>query len=199
MATRPRTKAKTTPSASTDKSPQDLGASNNGDDEVQSEPLQRSETKRTNNMVADTGSVDSIITYEDDIDDAEAPPAIPADTYRGQIRNAVKRVSPNTGNEYVDVTFYISTDELPADFPANDFYPDGVLLHYRRVPTADDPTSRWQMKQFLQAIRAPKGSQLDLNDWVDKALEAAITVVHEPAMDDPDRAVHVIKRVQRCT
>jgi hypothetical protein len=116
----------------------------------------------------------SIIEYAEDLSEAEAPVPLPKGDYTAEIRGAEKKIS-GKGNEYVDVTFFISPDEYPADYTEGN--PDGMTLNYGRLSPANTTQARWGMKKFCESIGAVLGKQLDLNDWIGKS--AVVTVSHE--------------------
>lgn len=126
--------------------------------------------------------VNSIIEYDEDLANAEAPVPIPESDYAAVIRGAVKkRAKPkegeSEGKEYVDVTFFIDPDQYPADYTEGD--PDGFLCNYGmgRLRTDGSQKSRWGMKKFCENIGVELGKTLDLNDWLGKA--AVVTIKHE--------------------
>ena len=123
----------------------------------------------------------SIIEYEDDISNAEAPEPLPEGDYPAVVRSAERKVS-GAGNPYVAVGFYISPDDYPPDFPVEE-EPDGVLLTYRRVPGGTTKRDRYRMRMFCESIGAPTGSRMNLNDWI--GLNASVTVVQEDYEGEP--------------
>lgn len=117
----------------------------------------------------------SIISYAEDLEAAEAPPALPASDYPAEIRGAEIKTSAK-GNKYVNVTFIVSPDDYPAD--ATDLDMDGTVLSYMNLNPADTVKARFGMKKFAQAIGVTLGKKLDLNDWIGKT--ALISVINEP-------------------
>lgn len=129
-----------------------------------------SDQKQTRTHMSDT----SIIEYAEDLAEAEAPVPLPKGDYPAEIRSAEKKTSAK-GNEYVDVVFFISPDEYPADYTEGN--PDGTSLNYGRLNPAPTTQARWGMKKFCESIGATLGRTLDLNDWIGKT--AIVSVVHE--------------------
>lgn len=121
--------------------------------------------------------VNSIIEYDEDLADAEAPVPLPRGDYTAEIRGAERKKSKAGDKEYVNVTFYISADQYPADYTEGD--PDGTILSYGmgRLSTGGDRKSRWNMKKFAEGIGAELGKTLDLNTFLGKA--ATVTVINE--------------------
>lgn len=117
--------------------------------------------------------VASIIEYSEDIADVEQPEPLPMGDYPITIRAAEAKESVNTGNKYAAVSCYISPDDFPADYPAENA-PDGKTIIFRRVSLEDTPQARFGMRRFCEAIGAPMSSRIDINDWV--GLEATAVV-----------------------
>ena len=125
-------------------------------------------------MVDETEDMPSIIEYSMDLGQQEAPPPLPAREYTGTIRSAVKKVSQK-GTSYAEVAFFIPSDQYPADFTEGN--PEGTTLVFRRVSLEDNPQARYGTRRFIEAIGAPLGRRIDLNEWAGR--EAAIEVTHE--------------------
>lgn len=117
--------------------------------------------------------MNSIITYAEDLADAEAPVALPKNDYPAEIVAATDDVSANSGKRRADVTFVIKPEDFPADYADAESFPDGKQVHYY-VSSEPDKGSRFRMKKFCQAIGAPMGSQLDLNEWIGKVAIVSI-------------------------
>lgn len=126
-------------------------------------------TKESTNM-----SEASIIEFSEDISNAEAPAPLPVGDYPAEIRGAERKTSAK-GNPYGSVTFFIAPENYPADFVEGD--PDGMTLLYNRVTLDDSPQGRYRMRKFCEAIGAPMGSKVDLNDWV--GLTATVSIGHD--------------------
>jgi hypothetical protein len=129
-----------------------------------------SETKRNTNM----SEVSSIIEFDEDIANAEAPVPLPVGDYPAEIRGATKKTS-GAGNDYAQVTVFIAPEAYPADYSEGD--PDGTTLTYNRVSLMNTPAARHRLRKFLEAIGAPAGKTIDLNDWVGRS--ATVAVQHD--------------------
>lgn len=123
-----------------------------------------------NQTMSDT----SIIEYQDDLADAEAPPILPVGDYPAEIRGAEIKTS-GKGNEYINVTFVITPENYPADF--TDGPEEGIQLSYGRLSPANETRARYNMKKFVESIGGKLGKQLDLNDWI--GLSANVALVHD--------------------
>lgn len=117
----------------------------------------------------------SVVTFSDDIADAEAPPPLPANDYPAMITAVVPKVSQRN-TKYAEVQWRIDPSAYPADFDASN-NPNGVSIYYRRLSLEDNPNARYQMKLFCTAIGAPMSKNIDVSEWV--GLEATVTVKHE--------------------
>lgn len=147
------------------------------DDEAKSEVVSRVMPQSTVNKRETMSEVNSIIEYDEDLADAEAPVPLPKGDYTAEIRGAERKKAKNGDKEYVNVTLFISADQYPADYTEGD--PDGTILSYGmgRLSTAGDRKSRWNMKKFCENIGAELGKSLDLNTFLGKA--ATVTVINE--------------------
>jgi len=117
----------------------------------------------------------SIIEFDADISQQEAPEPLPVGTYSAQITEVESKVS-QSGNKYAAVSFYVSVDDFPADYPVEN-NPDGVRLVYRRASLMDTNQGRYGLRKFCESIGAPMSTRIDLNDWV--GLEATVEVDHD--------------------
>lgn len=118
----------------------------------------------------------SIISYSADISEAEAPPALPANSYPAKIVEVSHGISQSSGKRRVDVTWRIQPEDYPADYEGADSFPDGKDVH-QYVSTEDTPNQRFRMRKFCEAIGAPMGTNLDHNEWIGKS--AIITIENE--------------------
>lgn len=117
----------------------------------------------------------SIIEYASSLDEAEAPVPLPAGDYPAEIRG-VERKTSGKGNEYINVTFFISPENYPADY--TDGSEDGAILSYGRLSPDDTVRARYGMKRFAEAIGAKTSTkQVDLNEWI--GCTAIVTVVND--------------------
>lgn len=108
----------------------------------------------------------SMFEFAQDISTQEAPPPLPPGTYLGEITGAIAKQS-NKGNTYIEVAFQINPEQWPADF--NPSVRDPLKLYYRRLVVAPDTDrNRYSLKKFCEAIHAPMGRRIDINDWVGK-------------------------------
>jgi len=117
----------------------------------------------------------SVIEFDEDISEAEAPVPLPVGDYPAEIRSAVPKSAVQTGNPYASVGFFVSADAYPADYTEGE--PDGMLLTFNRVSLQNTPAGRHRLRKFIEAIGAPAGNKIDLNDWVGRT--ATVTISHD--------------------
>ncbi len=125
----------------------------------------------------------SVVEYSVNLKDQDPPKPLPANNYVGVITAAEKRMSQR-GTVYGAITFNISPDQYPADFTEGN--PTGTVIVYRRVSLEDHPQARYGCRRFCEAIGAPLGKRIDVNEWV--GLEAKLEV-GEDTFEGVTRAV----------
>lgn len=109
----------------------------------------------------------SILTFGEDISDAEAPKALPANDYPGEITEVGVAPSKSSGKPRAAVTFRIAPEDFPADYEDSDAFADGKFVT-TYIPCGDDKASRWRVRRFCEAIGAPLGATVDTNSWIGK-------------------------------
>lgn len=117
----------------------------------------------------------SVIEFDEDIAEAEAPVPLPVGDYPAEVRGATHKTGNTSGNPYAAVQFYISSEAYPADYTEGE--PDGMLLTFNRVSLQNTPAGRHRLRKFIEAIGAPAGTKIDLNDWVGRT--ATVTIAHD--------------------
>ena len=123
----------------------------------------------------DNANPASVIEFSTDLNEQEAPVPLPEGDYEAEIRSVEIKESQRK-TKYAEVTFLISPDQYPADF-SEDGNPDGEILKYRRVSLEDNPRSRFNTRKFIEAIGAPLGKRIDLNQWI--GCRANVTIGHD--------------------
>jgi len=141
--------------------------------DVAKEASLASKKKEEKKMV--DNALPSIIEFDEDIAEAEAPVPLPVGDYPAEVRGAVQKTANQSGNPYASVQFFINADAYPADYTEGE--PDGMLLTFNRVSLQNTPAGRHRLRKFLEAIGAPAGSKIDLNDWVGRT--ATVTISHD--------------------
>lgn len=169
----------TSPSAEDVQPTQPVAAVHSEKKGAQSASVSRKSDVATTNKTSDhtmTSENENILSYGEDIADAEAPPPLPDGEYPAEIRNATTAVSKTSGNTMVPVTIHISPDDYPSDYPV-EFNPDGVTLTSYRLIYDDTVRGRFRMKKFCEAIGATTGKHINPSDWIGK--KVLVTVGHE--------------------
>lgn len=115
----------------------------------------------------------SILEFSQDLTNAEQPPPLPVGIYTATIVSVQKRVSNTSGKEYLNIGLRVPPEAYPADYPDGD--PEGTMLFYNRVQTADTGNNRFALKRLCLAIGAPLGSRIDLLSWIDLTCNVEIT------------------------
>lgn len=121
-------------------------------------------------------NVTTIMEFAEDISTVEAPEPLPVGEYPATIRGAEIKLGTTSGKQYAAVSFYISPEEYPADYPV-DVAPDGKIIIYRRVPMEYDRASMFQLRKFCEAINAPMAKKIDVTEWI--GLEARVQIGHD--------------------
>lgn len=156
-------------SASPSKRARDKAPDNEAPGAITSKP-QLASKERTTPM----SEVQSILTFSEDISNAEPPVPLPVGDYPAEIRGAAVKTS-GKGNKYVSVQFFVAPEHYPADYTEGNA--DGEILSYNRLQYSDDPRGRHRMRKFCESIGAKTGAELDVNDWV--GLTALLAVTEE--------------------
>lgn len=131
-------------------------------------------TSRNSKNMADNNAMPSVIEFEEDISQAEAPVPLPVGDYVGEIRSATQKTGQSSGKPYAAVQFFIPADQYPADYTEGE--PEGTMLSYNMVSLANSPNARFRLRKFLEAIGAPGGKKIDLNDWIGRT--ATVSIQH---------------------
>lgn len=161
---------------------------------VQQSPTPPSSTlaRERKGHMPDQDELGSIVEYSEDISEAEAPEPLPSAEYEATIKAAVQRIGTTSGKKYAAVTFHISVDEFPADYPVED-NPDGVSVTYRLVSLEDNPRARFQCRRFCEAIGAKAGKRIDLNEWV--GLSAMVGIIKDTFEGVPREAINKVSAI----
>jgi hypothetical protein len=142
-------------------------------------------SKQTTNLARDSKMSDAtILEFQDDITNAEAPVPLPVGEYNAQITGAEVKTSA-AGNQYINITLKVPSDEYPADYTDGD--PDGVVLQFGRLMYSEKKAHIFQIAKFCKAIGAPTGKRIDLTEWF--GLGVRIEVAHQDYEGEPRATV----------
>lgn len=128
----------------------------------------------------DTSNIDDdneegILSFSEDIGEAEAPEPLPVSDYPATITKVDGTKTTKDGRRMVAVTFQISEEDYPADYDVGNAPGGTSLTHY--LMADDTAASRHRIRRFCEAIGAPMGKQLRVNEWM--GLNAALSIAHE--------------------
>ena len=120
----------------------------------------------------DEGALPSVVEFDSDVDDQEAPKPIPKGWYNATITAAKNSMGKTSGKKYAELSMFVGEDQYPADF--TDGEPDGMTIIYRRISLENGPRSRYRLKKFGALFGMKIGRTLDLAEFVDKELKIKI-------------------------
>jgi hypothetical protein len=117
--------------------------------------------------------LNSIVEYSVDLNNAEAPPALPAGLYPTEIRK-VEVATSSKGMPWYKVSFYIAPESYPADFV--DGNPDGMLVQGPYLSAEDTVVARFKVRKFIEAIGGKLSNKVDVNTWIGQtcSIETAV-------------------------
>ena len=121
----------------------------------------------------------SVIEFDEDLNNVEAPKPLPAGLYDSVIQS-VEPMTSKSGNLMAKITHAISADQYPADY--TDGNPEGTILS-QYLMLSKDHRAKFALKQFCLAIGAPLSNSVDLSTWV--GLPAKVEVVNEMYEGNP--------------
>lgn len=126
----------------------------------------------------------SLITFSQNIADAEAPAPLPPGEYEAVCVGAVPGLSKSSGNPVLPLTYKVSADQFPADFDAGGA--DELTFIYNRLTTRDTAQDRFRMKNICIAHGVAMSNNIDANDFVGKKVKLVITTGKD--LEGNDRA-----------
>lgn len=120
----------------------------------------------------------SVIEFDEDLNNVEAPKPLPAGQYAATILSAEPMMSRNGEHKMAKVTWAIPAEEYPADYV--DGNPAGTQLT-QYLMLDNTARAKFALKRFVQAIGAPLSNTVDLTTWL--GLAARVEVTNEPFED----------------
>lgn len=120
----------------------------------------------------------SVIEFDEDLNNVEAPKPLPAGQYAATILSAEPMMSKNGEHKMAKVTWSIPAEEYPADYV--DGNPAGTQLT-QYLMLDNTARAKFALKRFVQAIGAPLSNTIDLTTWL--GLAARVEVTNEPFED----------------
>lgn len=107
----------------------------------------------------------SILEYNNDLNEVEAPKSLPGNDYPAEITGAEVGISQGSGKPRVEVTWLIKPEDFPADYEDAESFPDGKQVKTYQG-AGNDKASMFRMRKFLEAIGAPISNSINVNDWI---------------------------------
>lgn len=136
---------------------------------------------------------DSIIEYSIDLNDQEKPPVLPVGDYPAEVTGVEKKYGKDSGRPYLNVKYSISADNQPADFVEALGTNAPVTVFNMVFGCEDNPQSRYNMKQFCEALGAPMSNRIDAKDFLGRT--AKVTIKHgKDLAGNPRPEVQSVKR-----
>jgi hypothetical protein len=120
--------------------------------------------------------MESLIEYSINLEDQERPPILPIGEYTGEVTGVEKKFGKDSGRPYLNVKLSIPSENQPADFVEQLGTQGPVTLFYMVFGLEDNPTSRFNMKLFCEALRIPLSNRFSATDFLNK--ECRIQVKH---------------------
>ena len=118
----------------------------------------------------------SILEFDVDISEQEAPPPLPVGDYEVECIESTKTTSKNSGNPMIVTKVRINPDDFPADFVGDD-YPEGITLTAYTVCRADSARDRWNVRKLCEAFGVVPSKQVDLTEFLGE--RSRVTIGHE--------------------
>ena len=118
----------------------------------------------------------SVISFSENIADAQPPKPIPTGTYRASVKMSAVGPSKSSGRRTLTLTLHVTPDQYPADY--TDGNPDGtILMHY--VSVEDTPQGRFNTRRICEVFDVPMvGKDINAMDFMNR--ECYAKVMHEP-------------------
>lgn len=107
-----------------------------------------------------------LLSFSQNIADAEAPPQLPVGEYLATCIAAVEKEAASSGNPMLTLTMQIARTEFPADFDPGEGVDDLTMTW--NVVARDIPADRWRMKNVCKAFGVAMSSNIDPNEFVGK-------------------------------
>jgi len=122
----------------------------------------------------DEADDESMISFSEDLSDAEAPLPLPERDYPATITDAARHHTQD-GRPMIKTTWKINEEDFPVDFDPG-MAPGGkTITHF--LMADDTPASRFRVRRFLEAVGAPTSKNVNPKSLI--GLSARVTIKHE--------------------
>lgn len=125
----------------------------------------------------DEDEVGGILEYSVPIEEQERPPVLPIGDYRATITGVELKHGKDSGRPYLNVKFTVGPDDQPADFVEELGTGQPINVFYMLFGAENTPPSRFQMRQFCEALGAPMGREIPFKQFLN--LEARVSIEHQ--------------------
>jgi len=119
---------------------------------------------------------ESILTFSEDISEAEAPDPLPVGDYPASVHSIEVKTSATSGNRYLNTMFRVQPDDFPPDFPLENA-PDGAMIPFRRVVVEDTPRHRHSLRRFCEACGVAASKTVNVTEFV--GAEVVLSIQHD--------------------
>lgn len=124
----------------------------------------------------------NILTFSEDLANAEAPAPLPVGTYRGTVHHVETKAGKTSGKPVIHISYRISPDQFPADYTHGN--PDGEILT-TYVSADDTPRNRYQLRRLCEHHGVAPSRQIDVTGFLGQ--DVTLQVTHE-TYNGEDRA-----------
>lgn len=127
-----------------------------------------------NQIDDDEDDGDSIVSFSENIQEAEAPEPLPESTYPATCIDATKGESKN-GDPMAILKYKIAEEDYPADYDVGNA-PGGTTLTFYAV-MQDTAAGRYRTKQLCENMGAPMSKNVNIKKFI--GLACKLTLKHE--------------------
>jgi hypothetical protein len=114
----------------------------------------------------------ALLTFSENIADAEAPPQLPAGEYKCICIAAQDKIAASSGNPMLTLTLQIPRSEFPADFDPGEGVEEQTFTS--NIVCRDIPADRFRMKRTCNAFGVAMSNVINPDDFVGKEARARI-------------------------
>lgn len=115
----------------------------------------------------------TVVEYSVDLNNAEAPPALPKGQYPFEIRTA--EVAQGPKGDWYKLGLYFAPEVYPVDVAA-DLPADGMIVPGPYVSAADTVKDRFKVRKLLEALGLKLSNKVDVNNFIGATGTAETTV-----------------------
>jgi hypothetical protein len=124
----------------------------------------------------DATNIASVMSFSENIADAEPPKPLPVGTYRASVKMATQGPSKSSGKRTLTLTLHVTPDQYPADY-SEDGDPEGATLMYY-VSCEDTMQGRYNTRRICEVFGVPMAREINPMDFMSR--ECYVKVIHDP-------------------